>query len=189
MKSDYKDATIRLREGEYQYSLAKAIASFHTELNFPDVKDVITRLYGKEKANDLQFIRKVQTILKKMEKSNIVRILPKNKPWELQRYALSSFKFQDSDKNLVNFATDQQITEMQNTLHSMADKQETANMNHARLSILIVFTIASYAAVLWALLRPVINPLVFIPALSFSVVFSLMLGRALSPGPSRDVLP
>jgi hypothetical protein len=189
IKSDYKDASIRLREGEYQYGLAKAIASFHLELYFPDVKDIIRRLYEEEKANDLQFVRKVQTVLKKMEKSNIVRILPKNKPWELQRYALSSFKFRDSDKNPVNFATDEQIKEMQSLLRSMVNKQETANTKHARPAILITFTIASYVAVLWTLLRPIIDPVVFVLALGISVVLSLLLGEALSQGLSRDVLP
>jgi len=92
LSANYKICSIRLREGEYQYGLAKAIASFQLELYFPDVKDVIKRLYGEEKTNDIEFIRKIQTILKKMEKNNVVRIFPKKKPWELQRYALSSFK-------------------------------------------------------------------------------------------------
>jgi len=47
--ADYKICSIRLREGEYQYDLAKTIASFQVELCFPDVKDIIKRLYGEEK--------------------------------------------------------------------------------------------------------------------------------------------
>lgn len=94
-----KAVNIRLREGEYQFSLAKAIASFELELAFPDVKDLVKKLFGDKNAEDLQFISKIQTILKKMEKSGVIKILPKDKPWERQRYALSSFKFQDVDKN------------------------------------------------------------------------------------------
>lgn len=179
-KSDYKDATIRLREGEYQYGLAKAIASFHFELHFPDVKDIIKRLYGEDKADDLQFVRKVQTVLKKMEKSNIVRILTKSKPWELQRYSLTSFKFMDSDKNSVSFATDQQIEEMQTKIHSLASKQTRVATNFTRLSALIILTIASYIAVLWALFRPVVDPVIFVPALGISALLSLLLGEALA---------
>jgi hypothetical protein len=82
--ADIVSINIRLREGEYQYNLVKAIASFQLDLMFPDVKDLIGRLYGEGKALDLQFVRKIQTILKKMEKSGIVRILPKKNPWQLQ---------------------------------------------------------------------------------------------------------
>ena len=109
LNSNAKTVNIRLREGEYQYDLAKGIAFFQLELNFPDVKDLATKLYGEENANDDHFIRKIQTILKKMEKSNIVKILPKKKPWELQRYALSGFNFEDVDKNRVRLATPKQI--------------------------------------------------------------------------------
>ncbi|MEM2987889.1 MAG: hypothetical protein QXK26_02465, partial [Candidatus Bathyarchaeia archaeon] len=50
IRSDYKTCNIRLREGEYQFNLAKTIASFHLELYFPNVKDITRRLYGEEKA-------------------------------------------------------------------------------------------------------------------------------------------
>jgi len=85
--------------------MAEGIASFQLELRFPDVKDIIERLYSEEKTDDPQFVRKIQTILKKMEKNDVVRILPKKKPWELQRYALSSFKFIDVDKKPVVLGT------------------------------------------------------------------------------------
>ncbi|MFZ0966558.1 MAG: hypothetical protein WAN82_08045, partial [Candidatus Bathyarchaeia archaeon] len=124
LSADYRTSNIRLREGEYQYTLAKAIASFQLGLRFPDVKDIIKGLYGEEKASDIQFIRKIQTILKKMEKSSIVQILPKKKPWDLQRYALTSFKFQDVDKNLVAFATDYQIKQTQDMLRSISNQRE-----------------------------------------------------------------
>jgi len=174
------DSNIRLREGEYQYSLVKAIASFQLELMFPDVKDLIRRLYGEEKTLDLQFVRKIQTILKKMEKSYIVRILPKRNPWQLQRYALSSFKFQDSDKNLVVLATDQQIKQMQDLLHSALVRQERGRRGYFWAAALIFFVIVSYAAVVWALVQPVVNVVVFVSGLFASVICSLVLGEILS---------
>ena len=73
LSSDFRMSNIRLREGEHQYSLAKAIAAFQLELYFPDVKDIIRKLYGEQQTSDVQLVRKVQTILKKMEKSNIVK--------------------------------------------------------------------------------------------------------------------
>jgi hypothetical protein len=187
-KSAFKETNIRLREGEYQYSLAKAIASFHFDLQFPDVRDIIKRLYGEGKASDLQFVRKVQTVLKKMEKSGIVRILPKSKPWELQRYALSSFKFQDSANNQVSFATDEQMGQMQSQLRSMVNNRETPSASRARLVALMMVTITSYIGVLWALLKPTIDPIVFVLALGISVVLSLLLGNMLSQGVRRVVL-
>jgi hypothetical protein len=186
LSADRKIVNIRLREGEYQYSIAKAIASFQLELYFPDVKDVIKKLYGEEKANDIQFIRKIQTILKKMEKSNIVRILPKKEPWELQRYALSSFKFQDIDKNLVVLATDPQIKEIQNVLHSTLNQQEppTAKLSNTKtkICVLLFIVIASYTAILWNFMQPTIIPIIFILAFSIAVACSLMLGKILSTG-------
>jgi hypothetical protein len=177
LSADYKISSIRLREGEYQYDLAKAIASFQLELRFPDVKDLIERLYGEEKTDDVQFIRKIQTILKKMEKSNVVKILPKKKPWELQRYALSSFRFQDVDKNFVILVTDQQIKQMQSQLQSMV-RQQRAPI--AKLSILAFIVVVSYAAILWDFMQPTINPIIFAPAFSIAVTCSIMLGKILS---------
>lgn len=180
----YKNSSIRLREGEYQYDLAKAIASFQLELYFPDVRDIIKRLYGEERTNDIQFIRKIQTILKKMEKSNIVRILPKKKPWELQRYTLSSFTFQDVDKNLVVLATDKQIKETQNLLHAILSQQEPyrpkLSIIKAKIGILVFIVVASYMAILWALVQPVINPFVFVSTFAIAVECSILLGKMLS---------
>jgi hypothetical protein len=184
LRTDYKTVNIRLREGEYQFSLAKAIASFQLELYFPDVKDITKGLYGEEKANDTQFIRKIQTILKKMEKSNIVRILKKKKPWELQRYALLSFKFQDVDKNLVILVTDQQIKQMQNLLYSILSQQEKpmgkpSNIK-AKVCILVFMIVASYTAILWGLMQPIINPIIFVSTFSIAVACSLTLGKILA---------
>lgn len=184
LSSDYKICNIRLREGEYQYGLAKAIVSFQLELCFPDIKDITKRLYGEEKTNDVKFIRKIQTVLKKMEKGNVVRILPKKNPWELQKYALPSFKFQDVNKNLVILATDQQIKQMQNLLHSILSQQEkpTARLNKikTKIFILILIVVASYTVILWDLMQPTISPIIFIPAFSIAVACSLMLGNLLS---------
>lgn len=182
--ADYKIGNIRLREGEYQYGLAKAIATFQLELYFPDVKDIIKRLYGEDKANDIQFIRKVQTILKKMEKSNILQILPKKRPWDLQRYALSSFKFQDADKNLVVFATELEIRQAQSMLQAALDQQEKpiARIFNAKIRAftLLFLVIISYAAIVWDLMQPIINPILFIFAFSAAAVCSLILGKVLS---------
>jgi hypothetical protein len=180
IKTDYASASIRLRAGEHQYGLARAIASSMLELHFPDVKEIINRLYGEQEASDLQFIRKIQTVLKKMEKSGIVKILPKVRPWELQRYALSSFKFVDSDKNSVSFATGEQIDQTRNLLRSLLNQQQLAKINYAKLCILALIVLASYASILWSLMQPVIIPVVFVASLSLSVVCSLMLGKTLS---------
>jgi len=186
LSADYKISNIRLREGEYQYNLAKAIALFQLELRFPDVKDVTKRLFGEEKTNDIQFIRKIQTILKKMEKSNIVRILPKKNPWDLQRYALQSFKFQDVDKNLVILATDQQIKQAQDMLNSILSQKEISAANlykvniKIKICILVFMVIALYTASVWALVQPTINPIIFVSAFSIAIACSLMLGKILS---------
>lgn len=178
-KAEYVNGSIRLREGEYQFNLVNAIAAFELELTFPDVKDLIRRLWGEEKTSDLQFVRKVQTILKKMEKGNIVRILPKKNPWQLQRYAVSSFKFQDSDKSLVTLATDQQIRQMKDLLHSVITHQEKGSRGNTKAFTLALIAIVSYAVLLFGLLQPAINPVVFVSGLSISILCSLMLGKTL----------
>lgn len=179
-RAEHKVATIRLREGEYQYDLAQAVASFQLELCFPNVKDIIGRLYGEGKADDLQFVRKIQTVLKKMEKSNIVRILPKKKPWELQRYALLSFKFEDSDRNQVSFAQDQQIQQAKDLLQALPNEREASRPPIVKLCGLVSAITVSYAAVLWSLAQATISPAVFVPALSISALCSLVLGKTIS---------
>jgi hypothetical protein len=173
-------SNIRLREGEYQYNLVKAIASFQLDLTFPDVKDLILRLYGEEKTLDLQFVRKIQTILKKMEKSSIVKIIPKKNPWQLQRYALSSFRFQDSDKNMIVLATDQQIKQMHENLHSLLAHQEEGGRNNLKTLALVLILGAAFSAAVWSLTQPMIDTLVFVPSLSVSVACSLVLGKILA---------
>lgn len=184
LSADYKVGNIRLREGEYQYILAKAIASFQLELHLPDVKGIVKALYGEEKANDIQFIRKIQTILKKMEKSNVVQILPKKRPWDLQRYALTSFKFQDADKNLVTFATDYQIKQAQDMLRSISNQQKApaVKLNKILIYILAFMVVAFYATSVWALVQYVINPIIFVLAFSIAIACSVMLGKVLSQG-------
>lgn len=181
--SDQEVVDIRLREGEYQYALAKAIASFQLELYFPNVKEIIKRIYGKERTKSIRFRRKIQTILKKMEKSNVVRILPKKKPWELQRYALSSFKFRDIDKNHVVLATNQQIKQVRNLLHSMLSQEKLVSKPSnisIRICVLVLIVVASYTTILWDFTQPIINPIIFVPAFSVAVICSLMLGKKLS---------
>lgn len=186
LNSGSRSVNIRLREGEYQHSLAKAIASFELELVFPDVKDLIRSLYGEGKADDIQFIRKIQTILKKMEKSGIVTILPKSKPWDLQRYALLSLKFEDVDKNVVILAADEQITQAQLLLNSALSQTEPSETNPTIFKLealtLALIIIAGYTISVWALSLTVIDLIVFVPAFSTTVSCSLILGRLLSKG-------
>lgn len=186
LNSGSKSVNIRLREGEYQYSLAKAIASFELELVFPDVKDLIRSLYGEGKADDIQFIRKIQTILKKMEKSGIVTILPKSKPWDLQRYALLSLKFEDVDKNVVVLATNEQMTQAKVLLNSAQSQTEPSETNPIVFKLealmLALIIIAGYTISVWALSLTVIDLTVFVPAFSTAVFCSLILGKILSKG-------
>ena len=180
MRADYKDVSIRLRKGNYQYDMAEGIASFQLELRFPDVKDIIERLYSKEKTDDQQFVRKIQTILKKMENNNVVKILPKKKPWELQRYAISSFKFIDVDKKPIVLATPEQLDHSRNLLNPRASSQMmTLPKSNIKINILLCTSViaTAYIAVLWSLLQPVINPIVFVPAFYIAVVSSLVLGK------------
>jgi len=182
--SDTKPVNIRLRKGEYQFDLAKEIASFELQLHFPDVKDLIKKLYGEAKTEDNRFISKIQTILKKMEKSNIVKILPKDKPWELQKYALLSFKFQDVDKNLVILATDDQIKQTRNLLHAKPSPQPmpTIKPNYTKTKIwaLILIVILSYVTVMWTLAQPTVNLVILIPAFTIGAACSLLLGKQLA---------
>jgi len=191
--ADYKTSSIRLRVGEHQFSLAKTIASFQLELCFPDVKDIIRRLYGKDSTADVQLVRKVQTILKKMEKSSIVKILPKKKPWELQKYALSGFKFQDVDKNMMVLATDEQTKQSQNLLSaSLTHLQDTGKPETLKLRvytlILALTVVVSYTTIVWDVVQPVISPFILVSAFSVAIAGSVALGRMLSR-PDGHVLP
>ena len=183
LNSDYKVASIRLREGEYQYELSKTIASFQLELRFPDVKDIIKKLHGEEKANDVQLIRKAQTILKKMEKSGVIKILPKTKPWELQRYALLSLKFIDTDKNQVIFATDEQIQQAREKIKLIVNQtvsKSPVSIIKLKVYVLALLIILSYVTIIWNLLQPIINPIILITAFSLATICSIALGKALS---------
>jgi hypothetical protein len=184
LDSDTESINIRLRKGEYQFDLAKEIASFELQLKFPDVKDLIKKLYGETKTQDTRFISKIQTILKKMERSNVVRILPKNKPWELQKYALLSFKFQDVNKNLVALATNDQIKQTRNLLRSKPTIQglPATKPNHVKTKIwaLILIAILSYATVMWTLAQPTINPIILILSFFIASAGSLLLGKLLA---------
>ncbi|MGC8939067.1 MAG: hypothetical protein ACP5KU_01005 [Candidatus Bathyarchaeia archaeon] len=177
--ADLKLVNVRLREGEYQHDLAKTIASFLLEHQFPNVKDIIDRRYGSEKVKDIRFVRKIQTILKKMEKGGIIQILPKEKPWDLQKYTLSSFKFQDADKKVVVLASDQQIKQAKEAIRSLL--QENKNQKSKMLIILTSLIVAaSYILSVCALTQPTINTLIFIPSIAVSTLFSIVLGRIIS---------
>jgi hypothetical protein len=115
-----------------------------------------------------------------MEKSNIVKILPKKKPWELQRYVLLSFKFRDSDKNLVNLASDEQLTQTKNLLRSISNEAKAEKISYVRLGFLFSVIILSYSLLLWSLMQPIINSLAFVAALSVATICSLRFGETLS---------
>ncbi|MEM3579932.1 MAG: hypothetical protein QXH40_00805 [Candidatus Bathyarchaeia archaeon] len=182
--SDYKVVSVRLREGEYQYELSKTIASFQLELCFPNVKDLIKRLHGGEKIDDVQLIRKIQTILKKLEKSGVIRILPKTKPWELQRYALLSLKFIDSDKNYISLVTNEQIQQAREKLKTILNQHAVTNYPTALLKLrayILTTTIAlSDVILVWNLLQPIINPIIVVGSFSIAILCSITLGRLLS---------
>jgi len=188
LNSEAKSVNIRLRDGEYQHDLAKTIAAFELEARFPDVKDLIKKLYGETRAEDIQFVRKVQTILKKMEKSNIITILPKKQPWELQRYALTSFKFQDVEKNAVVFATEAEVKQALERIHSSPTPETTptpkAKPKPTYFALKIVSLIAamvlSYAAILWTITQPTINTAIFILVFTLAAACSILLGVLIS---------
>lgn len=183
LNSETKIVNIRLREGEYQHSLAKAIGFFELELKFPNAKELVKKLFGEEKAEDAQFISKIQTILKKMEKSGIIKILPKEKPWELQRYALTAFKFQDVEKNQIIFATK---TEIGKTRELTRDRQnlrvpmKQPKITTARVPLLIAIIAISLAATLWSLVQPRITLIIFVSAFSTAAVSSTLLGMVIA---------
>ena len=186
LESDKKLINIRLRQGEYQFDLSQGVASFELQLQFPNVKDLVRKMYGEEKTRDIQFIRKIQTILKKMEKSGIIRILPKNQPWELQTYALLSFKFQDIDKNLIVLAAEDQIMQTRNLLYSKLNYSipnpkyiSTTQPNYAKTKIwiLVSIVILSYATIMWTLAQPALNPIIFILALCVATLCSFFIGK------------
>ena len=176
---------IRLRPGEHQFELAKGIAAFELQLSFPNVKDLIRRLYGEAKTQDIRFIRKIQTILKKMEKSNVVKILPKEKSWYLQRYALSSFKFQDVEENAVILATEAEKRRTLDLINSQSSSLNRVSVprpdySTAAIGMLISIMIISYGAILWTLIQPTLNTMVFAPAFVIAILCSILLGIAIS---------
>ncbi len=191
LNSDWKTVDIRLRKGEYQYSLAQVIALCQLELELLDVRDIIERLFGENKVNDTKLIRKIQTILKKMEKSGVITILKKKRPWDLQTYALTSFKFIDAEKNNIFFATVQDIDRARartllksipnnNTLSNQEEMIPQTYSRNIRLLVFIFLVSLSYSSILWNLTQQSINPVMFIITLSVAMVFSIVLGRTLS---------
>lgn len=183
--SEVKVVNIRLREGEYQHGLAKAIASFELELSFPDAKDLVKKLFGERKAEDLRFVSKIQTILKKMEKSGVIKILPKDKPWELQRYALTSFKFQDVEKNLVVLATKSDIDKALNLSRSQQSVNKPTSVPRPssmtnRILLLVFVVIGSFATIMWVLSQPTINLIIFGSVFCLAAACSILLAIFIS---------
>jgi len=187
MNSEARAVNIRLREGEYQHSLAKALVAFELKLRFPDVKELVRKLFGDKRTEDTQFLSKIQTILKKMEKSGIVKILPKEKPWELQRYALCSFKFHDVEKNEIVLATKAEIENTRGLIHSQSSKvnetvarpKRTISIN-AGILLLIFATVVSYSAVIWTLTLSTVDLAVFASAFCAAIACSILLGILIS---------
>lgn len=180
LNSAVKPVNIRLREGEYQFSLAKAIASFEFELHFPDVKDLTKKLYGEKSVEDQQFLNKIQTILKKMEKSGVIKILPKEKPWELQRYALTSFKFLDVERNSVSFAANDEMEKTRQAMNSQP-KSESAPVQRPKsvnlqLPLLIAIIAVSLSLTIWTLTQSPVNLAIFIATFFLAVTSSAILG-------------
>jgi hypothetical protein len=187
MNYEAKAVNIRLREGEYQHSLAKGIAAFELKLHFPDVKELVQNLFGNKRIEDSQFLSKIQTILKKMEKSGIVKILPKEKPWELQRYALCSFKFLDVEKNQIVLATKAEIDNTRGLIHSQPSSANEAvtqpkRITHLNAGILLlaIVTVVSYLAIIWTLFLSSIDLLIFASAFCVAIACSLLLGILIS---------
>ena len=187
MNSEARPVNIRLREGEYQHSLAKAIAAFELKLHFPDVKELVRKLFGEKRTEDSQFLSKIQTILKKMEKSGIVKILPKEKPWELQRYALCSFRFLDVEKNQIVLATKAEVENTRGLIHSQSSKanetvvrpKRTLNIN-AGILLLIFVIVISYSAIIWTLTLSTVDLAVFVSAFCVAIACSILLGILIS---------
>jgi hypothetical protein len=184
LNSEAKAVNIRLREGEYQFGLAKAIASFELELYFPDVKDLVKKLFGEKKTEDPKFVSKVQTILKKMEKSGVVKILPKDKPWELQKYVLSSFKFQDVEKNLIVLAAKSEIDKARDSIRTQPKPKPTLGLRPNYMTswiLLLVLVIAgSYATIIWVLNQPTTDLIIFGLAFCIATICSVLLGILIS---------
>ncbi len=184
LKSEAKAVSIRLREGEYQFGLARTIASFELELHFPDVRDIVKKLFGQKRTDDQQFLNMIQTILKKMEKSGVVKILPKEKPWELQKYMLSSFKFQDVEKNQVAFATNSDIDRTLELIHNRPINKIAPGHRPTRVTIwiltLTLVAIGSYATIIWVLSQAFINLIIFVLAFIIAAISSVLLGILIS---------
>lgn len=185
LRCETRTVNIRLREGEYQFGLAKAIASFELDLNFPDVKDLVKKLFGEKKTEDLQFVSKVQTILKKMEKSGVIKILPKDKPWELQRYALTSFKFQDVEKELIVLAAKPEIDKTIGLIHTQPNPKPPMialrRINVTKWILLLLFAvIGSYTMIIWVVSQPTVNILIFGSAFCVAAMCSVLLATLIA---------
>jgi hypothetical protein len=77
-----------------------------------------------------------------------------------------------------------ELSQSENLLHAMVNQQGArvpALINSGvRVLVLAVVVLLSYVAVLWDFLQPMIDPAVFVLALSVAVISSVALGRALA---------
>jgi K+-sensing histidine kinase KdpD len=115
-----------------------------------------------------------------MEKSGVIKILPKEKPWELQRYALTSFKFLDVEKNSVSFATNDEIEKTGQAMNSRP-KSESAPVQlpksmNLQLPLLIAIIAVSLSLTIWTLTQSPVNLAIFIAAFFLAVTSSAILG-------------
>jgi len=126
--------------------------------------------------------------LKKMEKSGVIKILPKDKPWERQRYALSSFKFQDVEKNQIVLATKPEIDKALNLINTQpepirASRSASEPRKYRMTSSILLLTLviaASLTIAIWTLAQTTINLIVFGSLFCVSVVCSILLGIFIS---------
>ena len=100
------------------------------------------------------------------------------KPNEVQSTSI------DRQKQATVPVIEQQIEQMQKLLHSILRQQKIHVVKKSKIKTKI-FTLAlivgaSYTAILWVLMQPIINPILFVPAFSIAIVCSLMLGKYLS---------
>lgn len=180
LNSQTKTVNIRLREGEHQFSLARAIAASELKLHFPDVKELVGELYGEMRTGDQRFLNMIQTILKKMEKSGVIRILPKEKPWELQRYALSSFTFEDVEKSIVILATEDEKEKVKRLLHSQPMSEVVTAQQARNKTLPSVFLtsliVVSFALIMWAIIQSPMSFTVFVSAFCLATASAIILG-------------
>jgi len=86
----------------------------------------------------------------------------------------------------VVLATEKEIKQSQDLLHSVLNRQDDVRTEQAitsvRLFVLALLTGVFYVASVWALAQPIINTVLFVSTFSVAVLCSLLLGKKLSEG-------